>query len=131
MQPIITDLRAGHPVPHSWIGLNVDSSETWVINEGMIEAQRKVSINALYPDSPAVRAGLQLGDIIVRMNGVLIKRNVDVRMAVMRLHPGDSLTIEILRSMKDQKPESKTVELKAASRPTTFDKPLIRAPRQP
>ena len=131
MQPVITDLRAGKPVLHSWVGMTADTIETFVVNEGVIESNRTVYVNALYPDSPAVRAGLQLGDILLQINGVPISRSVEVRLAVMRLHPGDTMILQIQRPVKDKQPESKTLEIKVAPRPPVFDKPLIRIPRKP
>ncbi|HLK58427.1 MAG TPA: trypsin-like peptidase domain-containing protein [Chthonomonadaceae bacterium] len=128
MLPVIADLRAGRPISHSWAGLNVESNQTWVEEDNIILPKRTVFVSALYPDSPAVQAGLHLGDVILQINGAPINRNTDVRLALLHAKPGDVLTVLIARPIKDKPTENKTLSLKVAERPATFDKPVIRAP---
>lgn len=49
------------------------------------------------PNSPAARAGIRLGDVILSLNGVPIRRAADVTSLLRRLKPGDRVQVEVLR----------------------------------
>lgn len=49
------------------------------------------------PGSPAARAGLRLGDVILSMNGSPIRRAADVSSILRRAKPGDRMVIEVVR----------------------------------
>lgn len=49
------------------------------------------------PNSPAARAGIRLGDVILSVNGVPIRRAADVTSLLRRLKPGDRVQVEVLR----------------------------------
>jgi len=49
------------------------------------------------PGSPAARAGIRLGDVVLSLNKSPIRRAADVTSALRRLKPGDVVQIELLR----------------------------------
>lgn len=49
------------------------------------------------PNSPAARAGIRLGDVILSLNNVPVRRSADVTSVLRRMKPGDRLQIDILR----------------------------------
>ncbi len=49
------------------------------------------------PNSPAARAGIRLGDVILSLNNVPVRRAADVTSVLRRMKPGDRLQIDILR----------------------------------
>ncbi|MCS6950558.1 MAG: S1C family serine protease [bacterium] len=49
------------------------------------------------PNSPAARAGIRLGDVILSLNNVPVRRAADVTSLLRRLKPGDRIQVEILR----------------------------------
>ncbi len=49
------------------------------------------------PGSPAARAGIRLGDVILSLNKSPIRRAADVTSVLRRLKPGDVVQIELLR----------------------------------
>ena len=69
------------------------------------------------PDSPASKAGLEPGDVIVAVNGASVKAPRDLAVAVADLKPGASATVTLLRdgakrdlpvtlaTLKDDKPQ--------------------------
>ena len=53
-------------------------------------------------DSPASRAGLQRGDIILDLNGQPVKGSNDLRMTISMMHPDTNVTLRVLRSGTDR-----------------------------
>lgn len=57
-------------------------------------------VNEVTPDSPAARAGLKSGDVIIEINGKAIREAGDVRTAVGLLRVGEKVALTILREGK-------------------------------
>jgi S1-C subfamily serine protease len=53
--------------------------------------------------SPAARAGIRLGDVIVSLNKSPVRRAADVTSILRRLKPGDVVEIDILRGNQQMK----------------------------
>ncbi len=82
----LTGLKANFAVvPRGFFG--VELSET----------DGHVTVAAVYPDSPAQRAGLQRGDVIVRINNTDIDTLRDVQRAVSRTAAGSKITMTFRR----------------------------------
>lgn len=75
--------------------LNADLAEAFGIKE-----QRGAIINAILEDSPAAKAGLQPGDIVLSVNDKPVKNARDVRNRIGLLQVGESVVFEILRDGK-------------------------------
>ncbi|MDH5485318.1 MAG: DegQ family serine endoprotease [Gammaproteobacteria bacterium] len=65
-----------------------------------IKTRKGTVISRVAPDSPAARAGLQAGDIVIEINGRKIRSAMDMRNAVGLLQIGQSLDILLLRDGK-------------------------------
>ncbi|MHC4780147.1 MAG: PDZ domain-containing protein [Planctomycetota bacterium] len=59
-----------------------------------------VSVTRLVPDSPAVRAGLEEGDVIVKAGDKPVRTTSDVQFAMWKKKPGDKLKLEVRRKGK-------------------------------
>jgi serine protease Do len=68
---------------------------------GIVPADRDGAEGAevvrVIPDSPAIRAGIRLGDVILSLNNVAVRRAADVTSILRRMKPGDKVQIDILR----------------------------------
>jgi S1-C subfamily serine protease len=78
---------------------NLQEDGTEVENEDKDKKEReyKVVMDSVREDSPAGKAGLQPGDIILSMDNETINRVFDVIYHVRQKKPGDTCNIEILR----------------------------------
>ena len=76
------------------------------IVDGVPRRADGVSISAVSPDTPAEKAGLKVGDVIVRYDGRAVDSTVRLRNAIALTTPGSSVPIEVLR-------DGKTATLKA------------------
>ncbi|MGQ9487234.1 MAG: S1C family serine protease [Armatimonadota bacterium] len=68
------------------------------------------------PNSPAARAGIRLGDVIVALNKTPVHRAADVSTLLRRMKPGQRVEVEILRGSKRIKMELQLGE-RGSSRP--------------
>jgi serine protease Do len=88
-----------HEVPHGSIGLtdlvNVDPARAQRAGLGPIHG---VLVRDMYEDSSAYRAGLQLNDIILSVDGKDISDAGQLQRLIVGLRVGSTVTIEVLRN---------------------------------
>jgi serine protease Do len=61
-----------------------------------------VLVTEVEPDSPADKAGLKQGDVILKMNGKEVKANESLRNTVSLMAPGTKITLVIFRDGKEK-----------------------------
>ncbi|WP_343162765.1 trypsin-like peptidase domain-containing protein [Oleiagrimonas sp. C23AA] len=89
-------IEHGHVV-RGWLGLDYTNVPV-ASNSGLPAAARGVMISDVYPGGPAARAGLQQGDILLRLGKQDITDASDLRHREANLKPGTTLTVSGLRS---------------------------------
>ena len=62
-------------------------------------------LTKIYPDGPAAKAGLMVGDIIVAMNGISYTSTEELKKAKQALVPGSKASYTVVREGKEQKLE--------------------------
>jgi serine protease Do len=63
-----------------------------------IQIERGLYVAEAYADRPAQRAGIQTGDVIVRVDGEPIETMGDLRLAIQDRKPGDQVDVVVLRN---------------------------------
>ena len=96
-------------VVRGWLGVVIqeitpDITEAIGVKEGILVAQ-------VVKGSPADRAGLKVGDIIVALNGRKLKDVRDLQLSVMRTRPGTEVSLTIIREGKEKEIKVKVGEL--------------------
>ena len=59
--------------------------------------KRQTSISGVIKDSPAENGGLEVGDVLIKVDDVEISRPIDVIAAVSRKQAGDEVVVEVQR----------------------------------
>jgi serine protease Do len=54
-------------------------------------------VSLVTPDEPAARAGMELGDVVVAIEGVPVRSGTDLQAQVARYHPGDRIRVDFVR----------------------------------
>jgi hypothetical protein len=72
-----------------------------------------VMINEVVDDSPAAKAGLEDGDVILEFNGQTVSDNDDLVKAVRGTSPGETVPVVVLRNGKNQ-----TIQVEVGKRET-------------
>ncbi len=106
---------AGAPMPLPWMGipqmsgLNKDVAEVYNLTN-----QPAIQVGEVLPDTPAAKAGLKQGDIIVKVNGEPLERGDEaselpgiLRRKILRMKKGEDVTLSILRKKGDPLQEIK------------------------
>jgi serine protease Do len=101
VKSVITDLRKNGKVDRDfWTGLEVQNIDDRVLRYFDLSGKDGVIITEIRRGSPASRAGFQIGDVIVEVNGERITNESDVLSLVRSAKVGDILKIKILREKK-------------------------------
>ena len=77
-----------------WLGLELDQKD----------AEGAITITKVVPGSPAAKAGFQVGDVLLSLNGVSFSENNEQKIMAIRKSqkPGDSVTYNVRRNGADQ-----------------------------
>jgi serine protease Do len=105
----------------AWLG--VYSQEfTDALRDGLDYKGEGVLVNRVVPQSPADRAGLRKGDVIVRLNSRMVRTPEDLSNLVQAENPGRSIALEIVRNG-----EKRTLNATLAARPSEEDRTWARS----
>jgi len=105
---IMDDLITHGKVTRGWLGVRIQN-----LNEDMAEIFHLdkpygALIGSVENGSPAEKAGLEQGDLIVEMNGHEIKNTEDLRLQITAQSPGTTIDLKVIR---DAKPKQISVKL--------------------
>ncbi|AFM02471.1 MULTISPECIES: S1C family serine protease [Desulfitobacterium] len=71
-------------------------------------------ISNVDPSGPAARAGIQAGDVLVKINGVTVKSSLELTHELFKFKPGDTVTVTYYRNGKNIDVQVKLVEIIAS-----------------
>lgn len=89
-------------VIRGYLGVNIQDITPEIAKSLKLEKSFKgVIIADVLPDSPAARAGIEQGDIVIEYNGKKVENSSQLRNNVAQTTPGKTVTIKILRNGKE------------------------------
>lgn len=89
-------------VERGFLGVNIQDLSPELAEEFGIQDSRGALIADVVPDSPADRAGLQRGDVVVEVGQRRVENASSLRLMISQLRPGTSETMQIIRSGERQ-----------------------------
>jgi serine protease Do len=106
---VADQLMAKGRVVRGWLGVVIQEitpeiAETIGVKEGIL-------ISQIAPGSPAEKAGLKVGDIIVAIDGEKVREVRGLQFRVMKTPPGTEVTLTIIRGGKEQTIKAKVGEM--------------------
>jgi len=115
MERILTDGR----VRRGYLGVSLQQEITAdLAREFQLPNQTGAMVAEVLPDTPAARAGLKEGDVIVEFNGKKVADRRSLQLLVSQTAPGTKVTLKILRSpAPDKPPVERTLTLTLADQP--------------
>jgi serine protease Do len=105
-------INGGH-IERGYIGATIQNFTSDMAEAAGMGDQKGAIVADLAPGGPSQRAGLQVGDIVVAVNGNGVKSSTDLTRQVARAHAGDSIRLDVVRDGK-----RRTVDVKSGTRPS-------------
>jgi serine protease Do len=97
---VVERLIKGEKVLYGWLGVNIQDLNDDLRNYFAIKETRGVIVLKVYQNSPAARAGLKEGDLILAFNNQPVRASRDLINMVANSEVGDSAAIDIVRGRK-------------------------------
>jgi serine protease Do len=102
-RPVIENLRRDGRVERGWLGVSVqDVVPEEARSAGLSGARRGVLVAGVERNSPAGRAGLRQGDLVIAMNGEPISTSRALVRNVAALPPGQTMRLTVLREGRER-----------------------------
>jgi len=95
---ITKQLISGGKVSRGYLGVTIASVTPEIAESLGLSSREGAYINEVVPGGPAAQAGLQVGDIVVRMNGTKVKDNLDLTRRVGMARSGETIRLEVMRN---------------------------------
>lgn len=94
---VISKLIESGEVPRGLLGLLPENLDRDMADAFGLKSTRGALVNQVQPDSPAARAGIRHGDVIVRVDDVEIESAPQLRLVVSQMLPGSEVTVGLIR----------------------------------
>src|SRR5581483_7395910 len=103
VKSVVSQIVAGKTVAHAYLGIRVEDSLS----------PQGAGVVDVVQDAPADRAGLQPGDVIVKLGGTTISSGDDLSSVIDSKRPGQTLSVTYVRDGKQH-----TTTVKLGTRPS-------------
>ncbi len=101
-KPIIQELISSGKVTRAYLGVSVVTITSSLAITNNLPVDHGVGIQQVAPGSPAAKAGLQVGDIIVKVDGTDINSSGDLFQLLANDKSGDKVPVEFYRGNSQQ-----------------------------
>jgi serine protease Do len=127
-KPVIGQLIDKGKVTRGWLGVVIQPVNAATAKAFKLKEARGALIGDVDPDGPAAKAGIQRGDVIVKLNGNDVEETRDLRNRIAMTPPGSTVKLAVVRDGQTRNVEAKLGELpereQAARGPGESRRPL-------
>jgi serine protease Do len=109
---LLVQLREKGKVTRGWLGVQVQRVTPELAKSFGLDRERGALVADVVPDTPAERAGIERGDIIVEFNGRKIEEMNDLPRVVAVTPPGGEAEVKVLRKGQEKVVRVKVAEMK-------------------
>jgi serine protease Do len=106
-------IKDGH-VTRGYLGVMIQDVTPALAKEFDLKEAKGALVGEVTPRSPAEKAGLQNGDLILEFNGKKVADSRHLKLEVARAQPGDTVPVKILREGANKTVEVKLKEIPGA-----------------
>lgn len=94
---VYDQLRESGSVKRGWLGVLIQDVDQQLAESFDMDRPRGALVSRVLPDSPAERAGFEVGDVVLSFDGVAIERSSDLPPLVGRTSIEESVPVAVLR----------------------------------
>lgn len=98
IKPILNKLEKNERFDEGYLGIFAYDSEIVPYLNENIETNSGIYVATVTKGGPASKAGIEIGDIILKVDGVEINKMIELREYIYGKAPGDKITLNILRN---------------------------------
>jgi serine protease Do len=98
-------------VTRGWLGVIIQDLDETLAEAFKLPSREGVLVGDVIENGPAAKAGVEVGDVLLRLDGHPIRDVTEVRNRIAGVHPGSQLHLEILRDGRKSKLTVDIVEL--------------------
>lgn len=99
---VMESLVAEGRVVRGFMGVNVQDVTPALAREFGLKERSGALVAGVTPKSPAEKAGLQSGDVVVEFNGRAVKDSRNLKLQVAQTSPGKTVPVKVLRDGKSR-----------------------------
>jgi serine protease Do len=95
---VMDQIEAHGHVTRSYLGVNIQEVTPAIAKALGLNGPEGALITAVSPDSPAEKAGLKVGDVILDINGAAVTERNQLRMQVSMMNPDQNVKLKVFRN---------------------------------
>jgi serine protease Do len=99
---VIAQLKDRGHVTRAWLGVQIQPVTSEVADALGLKQAAGALVTEPQPDSPATKAGVKAGDVILSVDGVSIKDSRELAQKIGTLSPGASVKLSLIRDTSQQ-----------------------------
>jgi serine protease Do len=112
-QNVTQQLIAKGKITRGYIGATIESLSGDLADSWGMSGRKGAQVTDVLPGGPAQKAGLAAGDVVVAVNGVPVKSNVEMTREVAKAQAGDIIHLDVFRDGKER-----TIDIRSGTRPS-------------
>lgn len=97
---VLDNLKTGVKMPQPYIGVGLNDIQDEWVKQLNLENNKGSVITQVESGSPASKAGLTAGDVIIEVNGTAVSNSTEVTTKIKALKADDKVTLKIVRDGK-------------------------------
>ncbi len=98
---VMESLIASGKVSRGWLGISIQNIPEDALSTLGLKSQEGTIVSEVHEDTPAQKAGVQTGDVIVAVNGKPIKDRDDLMNTIAATDPGKPVALKVVREKKE------------------------------
>lgn len=102
VKSVVTQLKDKGSVTRGWIGVQIQPVNADIADSLGLKAAEGALVAEPQPDGPAVKAGIQSGDVITSVNGQAVKDARDLAKKISSLPPGSNVKLGVISKGADK-----------------------------
>ncbi|HUD29697.1 MAG TPA: Do family serine endopeptidase [Novosphingobium sp.] len=111
--PLVQKLMKGQAIERGYLGVRIQALNEDLADSLGIEHNKGEFIQAVEPDGAAAKAGMQAGDVVVKVDNKEVTRDQNLSYIVANTAPGSRIPVEVIRNGRRM-----TLNATVAKRPT-------------